>query len=381
MKWIDVKTIIRIIRNETFSAYILIPIALLAIALGSHFDAHFLEQSRQISGWRFTIREFTLDYLLGFFFYSVGLQLRFELVKGALQDRKVLIVSTIAAGMGMATPAALFYLYNRVHGTPTTGWGITMATDLPFVLAILVVLKRSALKGFVLALATIDDIGSVIVLSILFHVKINVKALTLLILLFACYVLISRYLNSRTLLILIFIVGLALGHRSGIQSSLLAVLFGISTSRHIEEQRGLQERMLNLIEPISAYLVIPLFVFITLFRRYNFSWHATFSTLVLSLVIVRLIGKPLGIFVGAWIAKSAIHLTLPFSLGDLLFIGAIGTLGLDVSLIFAQKDFLGSDQNLAIMGILFTLPLAVLLSLLVHKLVQVYVIKDVPFTL
>ena len=65
------KTIRRIVQNETFSAYILIPIALLAIALGAHFDAHFLEQARQIAGWHFTIREFTLDYLLGFFFYSV----------------------------------------------------------------------------------------------------------------------------------------------------------------------------------------------------------------------------------------------------------------------------------------------------------------------
>lgn len=366
--WIDVKTILRIVRNETFSAYILLPVGLLAIILGNHFDAHFLEQGRQFVGWHFTIREFTLDYLLGFFFYSVGLQLRFEIVKGALQDRKVLIVSAFAAGMGMATPAFLFYLYNRIHGTPTTGWGITMATDLPFALAMLVVLKRGNLKGFVLALATIDDIGSVIVLSILFHVKIDLAALALLTVLFFIYFLASRHLNSKALLVLLFIVGLALGQRSGIQSSLIAVLFGLVTSRQREDERGLQERMLNLIEPFSAYLVIPLFVFITLFRRYNFSWHATISTLVLSLIIVRLVGKPLGIFVGAWLAKSAVHLTLPFSLGDLFFIGTIGTLGLDVSLIFAQKDFLGSEQSLAIMGILFTIPLAILLSVVVHLL-------------
>ena len=84
--------------------------------------------------------------------------------------------------------------------------------------------------------------------------------------------------------------------------------------------------------------------------------------------MLRLIGKPLGIFLGAWIAKSAIRLKLPFSLWDLFLIGALGTLGLDVSLIFAQKDFLISDQNLAIMGILFTIPLAVILSTAVHLL-------------
>ncbi len=57
--------------------------------------------------------------------------------------------------------------------------------------------------------------------------------------------------------------------------------------------------MLNAIEPLSAYLVIPVFVFITLFRRYYVLVEfATTSTLVLSLIIVRLIGKPLGIFLG-----------------------------------------------------------------------------------
>ena len=362
------RTLLRIFKNETFSAYILIPIGLLAIALGSHFDSHFLEQTRTIAGWHFTIREFTLDYLLGFFFYSVGLQLRFELVQGSLVDRKVLTVSAISAGMGMATPALLFFLYNRINGTPTTGWGITMATDLPFVLAMLVVLKRANLKGFVLALATIDDIGSVIVLSIIFKVKIDLAAFLLMFAVLALYYLISRYLNSRVLLVLLFIVGLAFGHQSGIQTSLVAVLFGLITSRHQESTRGFQERMLNLAEPISAFVVIPVFVFITLFRRYGFSWHATTSTLVLSLIILRLIGKPLGIFLGAWLAKSAIRFTLPFSLRELLLIGALGTLGLDVSLIFAQKDFFSGYQNLAIMGILFTIPFAVVLSVIVHLL-------------
>jgi Na+:H+ antiporter, NhaA family len=363
-----VKTILRIVKNETFSAYILIPVGLLAIAIGSHWNAHFLEQMRSIAGWHFTIREFTLDYLLGFFFYSVGLQLRFEVVKGALQDRKVLFVSAFAAAVGMAAPALFFYLFNRINGTPTTGWGITMATDLPFVLAMLVVLKRSSLKGFVLSLATIDDIGSVIVLSIVFHVKINIASFLLTTLVLAIYFLVSRYLNSKLLLVLLFVVGLAFGHQSGIQTSLVAVLFGLLTSRYKEEKRGFQENMLNVIEPLSAYIVIPVFVFITLFRRYNFSWHATTSTLVVSLIVLRLIGKPLGIFLGAWLAKSAIRLILPFSLWDLLLIGALGTLGLDVSLIFAQKNFVGGAENLAIMGILFTIPLAVILSTIVHLL-------------
>ena len=362
------KTLLRIIKNETFCAYLLIPVGLLAIGLGANFNGHFLEQHQRIGGWHFTIREATLDYLLGFFFYVIGLQLRFELKHGVLQNRKILVVSALSAGMGMAVPALIFYIYNRANGSPTTGWGIEMATDLPFVLAALVIFKKNNLKGFVLALATFDDIGSVIVLSILFKVHLNSLYLLALIATLAIYFLLSYLFSSKAMLIAVFVVGLALAHQSGVQSSLVAVLFGILTSNNRIEGVDLQAKMLLLLEPLSAFVVIPLFVFITLFRRYDFSPHAIGSTLVISLIIVRLIGKPIGIFLGIFLGRALTHLRAPFTSGEALLIGALGTLGLDVSLIFAQKDFLGATQNLAIVGILLTIPAGVLLATVVHLL-------------
>ena len=361
-------SLLRIIKNETFSAYLLIPIALLAILLGAHFDSHFLEQGRQISNWHFTIREFTLDYLLGYFFYNIGLQLRFELADGALKDRKVLGLSAMAAVLGMFVPAASFYLFNRFNGTPTTGWGITMATDLPFVLAALVVLKKNSLKGFVLALATIDDIGSVIVLSMHYRVRLHVIYLLALVALLLLYFLISYFTQSIVLLILTFTVGLAIGHQTGVQTSLVAVLFGIITFKNQRKASDLHEGLLAAVEPFSAFVVIPVFVFVSLFRRFDFSTSALGSTLVLTLLIIRLIGKPMGIFLGILVGKALLRLVLPFSLPDALLIGCLGTLGLDVSLIFAQKDFTGTLQNLAIVAILVTIPAGILLTLLVHFL-------------
>jgi hypothetical protein len=49
-------------------------------------------------------------------------------------------------------------------------------------------------------------------------------------------------------------------------------------------------------------------------------------------------------------------------------IGVLGTLGLDVSLIFAQKDFTGVTQNLAILAILLTIPAGLILTMLLHSL-------------
>lgn len=361
-------TFLRIVKNETFSAYLLIPVALLAIFLGAQIDSHFLEQSRHISNWHFTIREFTLDYLLGYFFYNIGLQLRFELADGALKDRKVLALSALAAVLGMFVPAITFYLFNKGIGRPTTGWGITMATDLPFVLAALVLLKKNSLKGFVLALATIDDIGSVIVLSVLYKVHLHALYLLALLVILALYFLISYLTQSKLLLILTFTLGLAIGHQTGIQTSLVAVLFGIITFKNQKRGVDLHEQLLAVIEPFSAFVVIPVFVFVSLFRHFDFSTSALGSSLVLTLMIVRLIGKPVGIFLGILIGKAALRLALPFSLMDALLIGALGTLGLDVSLIFAQKDFAGITQNLAIVAILVTIPAGILLTLFVHFL-------------
>ena len=358
-------TFLRIIKNETFCAYLLIPIALLAIVLGSHFESHFLEQTLHIGNWNFNLRELTLDYLLGLFFYNIGLQLRFELAEGALRDRKVLALSTLAALLGMLVPALLFFIFHRIHGTSTTGWGITMATDLPFVLAALVVLKKNSLKGFVLALATIDDIGSVIVLSLLYKVHLHLGYLAVLTAILALYFLLSYLFSSRALLLLVLVVGLAVGHQTGIASSLVALLFGILTFNNQKKGVALHEKLLALVQPLSAFVVIPIFVFVSLFRRFDFSLHSVGSTLVLSLIIARLIGKPVGILLGLAIGRLALRVKVPFSFADALLIAALGTLGLDVSLIFAQSDFMGSELNLAIVAILLTIPAGAILSLVV----------------
>ena len=359
---------LRIVKNETFSAYILIPIALLAIALGLHIDNHFLVQAHLIGNWHFNLRELTLDYLVGFFFYNIGLQLRFELAEGALQDRRILVVSSIAALLGMFVPAMTFFLINRANGTSTTGWGITMATDLPLVLALLVVLKKGHLKGFVLALATIDDIGSIIVLSILYRAHLNLAYILALIALLAIYFLFSYLFASKSLLLITFIVGLAIGHQTGIQTSLIAVLFGILTFNNQKKGMDLHENLLVLVEPITAFFVVPVFVFVSLFRHFNFSAASLGSRLVLSLLIIRLIGKPLGIFIGILLGRVLLKVKLGFTTRESLLIGALGTLGLSVSLIFAQRDFLGVQQNLAILGILLTIPAGVLLATIIRLL-------------
>lgn len=359
------KTILSIIRNETFSAYILIPIAGLAILLGANYDNHFLEVPHSFLGSNLDLTQITLDFLLGFFFFNIGLELRTELAEGALQDRKVLVVSAIGAGLGMLAPALIYILVNRGRGTSTTGWGITMATDLPLVLAVIAILKLNRLKGFILALATIDDVGSIIVLSILYKTSISISYVVGLAVLLLLYFAMSYFSSSRLLLIALFMVGLVIGHRSGIQTSLVSVLFGIVTFNKRNDDVDSHQKMINLVQPFSAFVVVPVFVFVSLFRPFDFSLKAIGSTLVVPLVLARIVGKPIGIFTGIWLGRLILKIRLPFSTAETFLVGSLGTLGLAVSLIFAENDFRGIQQNLAVMAILLTIPVGVLLTFVV----------------
>lgn len=364
----QLKTILSIIKNETFSAYILIPIEILSIFLGSRFDRQFLEAPHSFLGSNLSLTQFTLDFLLGFFFFNIGLELRYELAEGALRDRRTLVISGIGAGLGMLFPALIYILVNNGRGTSTAGWGITMATDLPMVLAVISIFRLGRLRGFILALATIDDVGSIIVLSVLYKAHIHYIYLVVLIGICATYFLSSYLYSSRLLLIGQLTVGLFVGHRAGIQTSLVAVFFGILTFNNRKHEVNLHQRMIKLVEPFSAFMVVPIFVFVSLFRNFDFSLKSMGASLVVTLVLARLVGKPIGIFIGILIGKSLLKIRLPFSTAESLLVGALGTLGLAVSLIFADNDFSGIQQNLAVMAILLTIPFGILLSFVIRAL-------------
>ena len=75
----------------------------------------------------------------------------------------------------MIIPLLLFLLINQNPETEH-GWGISMATDIAFTLAILKLLGKRvplSLKVFLTAFAIIDDIGAVLVIAIFYSGEIS----------------------------------------------------------------------------------------------------------------------------------------------------------------------------------------------------------------
>lgn len=119
------------------------------------------------------------DAVMTTFFFLVGLEIKQELVAGELADLRRAALPVAAAVGGMAVPAGLFAALN--WGRPSAaGWGVPMATDIAFAVGILVLLGKHApprLRVFLLAMATVDDIGAIAVIAVFYTSALNWIAL------------------------------------------------------------------------------------------------------------------------------------------------------------------------------------------------------------
>ena len=115
------------------------------------------------------------DGLMSMFFFVVGLELKREFIGGELSDPRNTVLPIGAAVAGMLVPALIYTLLNG--GTPAAGgWGIPMATDIAFSLAIIYLLGDRvplAAKVFLTTLAIVDDLGAVVVIALFYTSEIS----------------------------------------------------------------------------------------------------------------------------------------------------------------------------------------------------------------
>lgn len=115
------------------------------------------------------------DGLMAIFFFLIGLELKRELLIGEINTVKKAAFPFVAALGGVLVPVGLYLVLNQNPAT-TKGWGIPMATDIAFALAILSTLGKRvplSLKIFLTAFAIIDDIAAVLVIAVAYSANIN----------------------------------------------------------------------------------------------------------------------------------------------------------------------------------------------------------------
>src|SRR5690606_28007652 len=90
--------------------------------------------------------------------------------EGELSSPKKAALPIFAAVGGVLVPASIYALFNS--GTTTAaGWGIPMATDIAFAIAIITMLGKKvpvSLKIFLAALAIVDDLVAILVIAVFY---------------------------------------------------------------------------------------------------------------------------------------------------------------------------------------------------------------------
>lgn len=122
-------------------------------------------------GHAMSLMDFINDFLMFFFFLSVGLEIKREILCGELSSRQKALLPVIGACGGMLIPVVIFYIVCSGDALAERGCAIPMATDIAFSLGVLSVFGKrvpAGLKIFLAALAVADDLGGIIVIAIFY---------------------------------------------------------------------------------------------------------------------------------------------------------------------------------------------------------------------
>ncbi|WP_213993981.1 Na+/H+ antiporter NhaA [Sodalis sp. dw_96] len=359
----------RWLTHEASSGVLLIVAALAALIMANSparltYDAALYFPQAGAHGASLNLLAFINDGLMALFFLLIGLEVKRELLQGALASRAQAAFPAIAALGGMIAPAILFMLVNRSAPANHAGWAIPTATDIAFAVGVLALLGKrvpASLKAFLLALAIIDDLGAIIIIALFYNHNLSLAALAGAGVMIAIMLLMNRRNISHPGLYLL--AGVALWGcvlLSGIHATLAGVIAGglIPLSlpgRAYSPALVLEHRL----QPWVIYLILPLFAFANAGVSLQGLKPASLLSLLPAGIAAGLIlGKPVGIMIFCYLSVRLRMARLPDGviMGQIAAAAVLCGIGFTMSIFIAGLAFgtgAGNEQlTLAKLGIL-----------------------------
>lgn len=351
-------------------------------------------------GHPMSIMNFINDALMAVFFFSVGLEIKREVLVGELSSFRQALLPILAAVGGMIVPVAIFFLFG--HGTDyANGAAIPMATDIAFSLGVLAMLGSRVpigLKIFLTTLAVVDDIGGILVIAIFYSGSIDYISLLWAAGLLAILIIGGIYgVHYKTFYVTIGILVWFLFLQSGIHPTIAGVLVAFcvpakpvyapkkyiktikKTISHFSkededklENRGIlskeQASWLKEIESASDKVISPLqdledslhpvvnFIIVPLFAFANAGiWlgdinvSEIFHGVSIAIIAGLVLGKFIGIFSFSWLCIKAKLAPLPedTTWAQMAAVSVLGGIGFTVSLFIANLTFDDGDVYLS----------------------------------
>ena len=302
------------------------------------------------------------DGALTIFFFVAGLELKRELVVGSLRRPADAAVPVVAAACGVAVPALIYVVVNLValDGRPG-GWAIPAATDIAFALAVLAVVGSNlptALRAFLLTLAVVDDLIVIVIIAVFFTEQLHWLPLLLAV---------RRVRGVRP----------AAAGPGDLAAALRAPrrrgLVAGARERHPRHHRRRRARPARArttrpgrgAGPLRA----PRAPASSRSRRRSRSRSSRCcrpgspstsgpallgNPIVVGVVLGLVLGKPIGVFGGAWLVArfTRAELNEDLSWRDVGGVAVLAGIGFTVSLLVAELSFEGDDRNLAKVAVL-----------------------------
>jgi Na+:H+ antiporter, NhaA family len=327
--------------SEKTGGLILVSMTILSLILAnSHWQTGYVNFWNLEFGGH-SIVHWINDGLMTIFFLLIGLELEREIFKGELSNIKNAYVPILGAIGGMVLPAGIFLAFN--FGTEAqSGAGIPTATDIAFAVGILSILGKrvpASLKIFLTALAVIDDLGAIIIISLFYSSDIFFLNLLIALAIFFILLLCNRLKVNN--LILYLIGGAAMWifmAQSGVHPTITGILLAFAVPFGDGNERSPSFKLQHLLHKPVAFFVLPLFALantcIIIKQNMISGLGENYS---LGIILGLITGKPVGILLFSVIGVTTGICTLP---SDLKWVHILGA-GILAGIGFTMSIFIG----------------------------------------
>jgi NhaA family Na+:H+ antiporter len=294
------------------------------------------------------------DGLMAIFFLLIGLEVKYEVLKGDLSTPSQISLPGFAAAGGMLTPALIYMAFNFSDPVAIKGWAIPAATDIAFAVGILALLGKRvppALKVFLLALAIIDDLGAIIIIALFYTSGLSMASIILGSLFVAILVIMNRMGVTRTSPYLI--AGALLWIcvlKSGVHATLAGVILALTIPLELRDNRGRSplKKLQHQLHGKVNYFILPLFAFANAGLELSASQIATLTDPIpLGILMGLFVGKQLGVFSFCWIAIKIGMAKMPTDTNwiQLYGLSLLCGIGFTMSLFIGSLAFEGLDPK------------------------------------
>jgi Na+/H+ antiporter NhaA len=401
------------LRTETGSAAVLLAMAVAALAWvnidASSYDAVWgarLSVRLAGAGVSLDLREWVNSGLMTFFFFVFGLEARREFDMGELRERARLALPVAAGLGGLVIPVAIYLAVNA--GSPAArGWGAAMSTDSAFALGTLAMTGPrfpDRVRAFLLSVAVVDDLVSLVVIGVAYSKAVVVVPLAVAAGIFAVILLLRRArIRYGMVYALAGIAAWVAVLKSGVDPVVVGLALGLLTFAYPAARTDLErasdlfrsfreqptpglaqsaraglatalspnDRLQQLYHPWTSYVIVPLFALANagIAISGSFLARAYTSPVTLGILIGYVAGKPAGITGASWLLTrlSRGRLRPPVGWAAVAGVGAIAGIGFAVSILIATLAFTGIQLQEAKLGVLSTVLAAPAVTWLVFR--------------